>query len=91
MLLMMLVDVGRWIASRAAHWPDLSVDIEYYHKSIYYAHGLTFTCSQLRHCLAAHDALFGLFSAHRTPISLYRDLRATNGPYGQIMPNQATC
>ena len=87
---MMLVDAGRWIASRAAHWPDLSVDIEYYHKSIYYAHALTFTCSQLRHCLAAHDALFGLFSADRRPdISLYRDLRATAGPYGHTMHIQA--
>ena len=88
---MMLVDVGRWIASRAAHWPDLSVDIEYYHKSIYYAHGLTFTCSQLRYYLAAHDALFGLFSADRTHISLSGDLRATTVPHGHTMPIQAGC
>ena len=67
------------------------MDIKYYHISINHANGLSFTCTELWYDFAAHDALFGLFSAHRTPISLYRDLRATNGPYGQIMPNQATC
>ena len=86
---MMLVDVGRWIASRAAHWPDLCVDIEYYHKHIHHTNGMTFTCSQLRPYLSAHDALFGLCSADRTQISLSGDLRATAGPYGHTMPLQA--
>ena len=56
---MMLVDVGRWIASMAAHWPDLSVDIEYYHKTIessFYStlvglilRGTNITCDAHRH------------------------------------------
>ena len=36
--------------------------------------------SQLQYDLAAHDALFGLFSADRTHISLYGDLRLQPAP-----------
>ena len=86
---MMSSGIGQWVAFWAAQWSDLSVSIKYYHKPIHHTNGMTFTCSQLRPYLSAHDALFGLCSADRTQISLSGDLRATAGPYGHTMPLQA--
>ena len=53
----MLSGIGQWVAFWAAQWSDLSVSIEYYHKPIHHTNGMTFTCSQLRSYLSAHDAL----------------------------------
>jgi len=83
----MSADIGQWIVPWATHWPDLGVDIEYYHiPNVPYRRADFYPLSAPALPRRARSAFL---LADRTHISLYRDLRATAGPYGHTMQIQA--